>query len=620
MDLTEMMDELVIDLKMTLGTEISIAEATRAIERAVDDMSRHLPRERIYEHTWIEEVTDNSFTTPAASDTDKFVDNAGLVDTEDADVFTLTTTKWQDIPRPVIITITDANTSITRFTLIVKGTDADGVYREERFYRQGGLVQTGKVYFYQIYEVEMNEIGGSDTNDTLDVGSGAADTAGAEIWVQLDNPIEPESEGIYSAASKGGTKYTRDTDYYMDYANGRICFTSAGDMVAATTYYANYNRAQMSIDISAIMPQLIRIVDVIYPVDKIPQQQVAFTIWENMLTIGSPRPKVSQEAIADKEHLAIYYEARHAPPTYVGSGSYPEHLDQVVLIGAAGYALLMEALQYEQQAVTDLAEVRTTLGYLGIGGATPTLEYALVDTALDKAAVLLTASTGKIDLALAKVATYLETNDSTDNAKDVLANITDDIAELRTAIGSGVSGALGKLYTMLDKASSVDIDAATVGAVAWLLEGELLINQLNDGKNVPENFADYARVKVQIALARVQVATAYAQEAQIRLANLRSYIEEAGGWMRMGEIFIAEASQLIAQVNACVSEAAMRLGMMDRILEEAARYKDAADTDLVLSDRFRAEGQIRLAEFHRILESRAEYRKRVVSVPVRQPG
>lgn len=600
MDLTQMMDELVIDLKVSLGTEISVTEATRCIERAVDDMSRHLPRERIYEHTWIEAVTDDRFTTPATSDPDKFVTatNGALVDTEDADILTLTTS-WQDIPRPVIITVTDANTSILRFTIIVKGTDADGVYREERFYRQGGLVQTGKVYFYQIYEVEVNEIYGSDTNDTLEVGSGAADTAGKEIWIQLDNPIKPESEKIYSAASLSGTLYVRDTDYYMDYANGRICFTSAGSMVVATTYYANYSKAQMSIDISDIMPQLIRIVGVIYPVDKIPQQQVAFTIWENMLTIGSPRPKVSQEAMADKEHLAIYYEARHAPPTYVGSGSYPEHLDQVVLIGAAGYALLMEALQYEQQAATDLGEVRTTLGYLGIGGvgaAALTLVYKAIDDALDK------------------VALYLETNlvadagSATDNALSRLSEITDMEAFLRDLIIklSDGSGAIADANAYLAEVDTTDLGDATDGAEKMLSTGHPLIDQLNDGKNVPEIYADYARANVQVAQGRTQAALGFLQEAAVRLSMLRSYIEEAGGWMRMGEDFIAEAQARIAEANV--------------YLAEATQYQQAVANDLILSDRFRAEGQIRLAEFHRILESRAEYRKRVVSVPNRQPA
>jgi len=588
MDLTEFLAQLRIDLKDS-GTVWSDDELTRCINRAVDDLSRHLPRERIYEHTWVEAVTDDDFTTPAATDTDKIVDAAGLVDTKDGDVFTITTT-WMDVPRPVIITITDDNTSITRFTLIVKGTDADGVYREERFYRHGGLVQTGKIYFYSIYEVEMNEIAGSDTNDTLDVGT----TAGTGLWVALDNPIEPESESIYSEALKAGTKYTRDTDYYMDYANGRISIISGGSMAEATKYYANYNKAQCTIDISSIIPQLIRITKVLYPVDKIPEQSVAFSLWENMLTIGSRRQGVSQEALADKKHIAIYYEAKHAPPTDVGSGSYPDILDEIVAIGAQAYALFIEALQYEQQAVTDLGEVRTTLGYLGIGGvgaAALTLVYKLIDDALDK------------------VTTYLETGSpaATDSAVDRLAEITDMETYLRDLViklADG-TGALADANKQLDDVSTIDLDAATVGAVAWLFEGEQTIDKLNDGENVPALFAEYARTKIQVAQVRTQSALGFLQEASLRLNMLRSYIEEAGGWMRMGETFIAEAQA--------------RLGEANTYLAEAAQYQETAAADLVLSDRFRAEAQIRYADFQERLRSKAEYRKRVVSVPVTQP-
>lgn len=558
MDLTEMHEQLGLDLKMSIGTEVSTAEATRCIERAVDDLSRKIPRERIYEHTWIEEVTDDTFTTPATSDPDKFITsaNGGLVDTEDGDVFTLTTS-WQDIPRPVIITLTDANTSILRFTIIVKGTDADGVYREERFYRQGGLVQTGKVYFYQIYEVEVNEIYGSDTNDTLEVGSGAADTAGAEIWIQLDNPIKPESEKIYSAASLSGTLYVLDTDYYMDYANGRIAFTNAGDMAVGVTYYANYDKAQCTIDISDIIPDLIRIVRVIYPVDKIPEQSVAFGIWENMLTIGSPRTGVSQEAMTDGEHLAIYYEARHTPPTDVGSGSYPELLDQVVLIGAAAYALLIEALQYELQAVTDLTDADASVAS-----------------------------------ALASAAQYLDDNTNVD-AIGILAKITTDAAELRTAISAVASGALGKGYTLLDKVATVDLDATTPdSAVESLKKGEDKIDTLTDGADVPALHAEYTKAWATISAARSQAVMAYIQEAQTRLANLRTYLEEAGMYSRIAEGFLAQAAQ----------------------------YQEKVANDMLLADRFRAEALIRMAEFNRILDSKAEYRKRVTSVPVRQPA
>lgn len=585
MDLTEFMDQLAIDLKITLDTEISKTEAARCINRAVDDLSRFMPRERIYEHTWIKAVTDDDFTTPAATSDDSIVKDEGLVDTTDGDTCTLVTT-WMDVPRPVKITLTDANTSITRITIIVKGTDADGVYREERFYRHDGLIQYGKIYFSSIYEVEVNEISGSDTNDVLDVGTGP----GAGLWVQLDNPIEPESEYIYSAASKTGTLYVRDTDYYMDYANGRIRIISGGSMAVATTYYANYNRSTLAIDISSILPDITRIVKVVYPVDKVPEQEVAWSIWENMLVIGSPRAGISQETMVSGEHIAIYYETKHAPPTDVGSGSFPSVMDQIVAMGAAGYACLIEALQFEHQAATHLTEIGTTLGYLGIGGASATLVYKLIDDALDK------------------VATYLETSGTTDNAKDRLAEITDMEAYLRDMViklADG-SGALADANAYLDEVDTTDLAESTDGAEKMISTGHPLINQLNDGKNVPEIYADYARANVQVAQIRTQAALGFLQEATLRLNMLRSYIEESAAWMRMGEDFIAEAQTRVAEAGV--------------YLAEVGQYQEAIANDLVLSDRFRVEGQIRLTQFFDSLKSKAEYRKRTVSASVRQPG
>ena len=610
MDLNEILSGLMLDLKMTLDDEISTSEATRCVVRAVEDLSRKIPRERIYEHTWIKTITDDSFTTPATANATLIVNAITLNGESDGSTITVAN-HFLDVPRPLAFLITDANNSITRATITVMGTDADGVYREEKFYRHNGKSQTGKVYFYTVSQVILTEIGGSTSAaDTISIGTAAPDTAGKEVWVQISNPIEPGSDGIYSAASKGGTKYTLNTDYKMDYSNGKICFLSAGSMAVSTTYYANYNRHDKSIDISGIIPELIRITKVIYPVDKTPEQSVAFSIWENMLTIGSPRTGTSQGSLVDDEHLAIYYEAKHVPPTEFGSGSYSENLDQIVLIGAGGYAMMIEAIQYELQAVTDLSTIRTELGLT-------TAVHTLITTALAKAAVLVTASSGKIDLALTKVALYLETNDATDNAKDVLANITDDVADLRTKVNTAVDA----VATALGKVSTIDLDAATVGAVAWLLEGELTIDKMNDGgPNVAGYFADYARAKIQIGQSRAQQAIAYTQEAQLRLNNLRTYIEEAAGWMRMGEDFIAEAQTWIAEVGAIISEANSRIAQIDRYLAEAAQYQEVVANDMLLSDRFRAEAQIRMNEFNRLLDSKSEYRKRMVSIPVRQPA
>ncbi len=597
MDITEMLSNLVLDLKMTLNTEISTAEGTRAIERAVDELSRHIPRERIYDHTWIKAVIDDTFTTPATGDPDHLVDNMDLPNTVvDGSKATLTATIWLDMARPITFTLTDGANAITSMTLIVKGTDADSVYREERFYRHHGKIQTGKVNFSYIQEIEFGEITGNTTGDKLDVGTTEPDLATGGIWLALGNPIEPGTESICSGALGTGTKYTLNTDYEMDYANGKIRMKYGGALADGTTYYANYNRASTSIDISNIIPQLIRITKVLYPADKVPEQQVAFSIWEDMLTIGSLMQGVSQGTLTNGEHIAIYYEARQAPPTLTGPGSYPELLDEVVLLGAGGFALLMEALQLELAAVTDLAEVRTTLDYLGIGAVGAgalTFVYKAIDDALDKVSLFLEADAGT----------------NPDNAADRLAEISDMEVYLRdmiTKLADG-SGAIADGDAYLGKVATVDIDVATVGATAWLLEGELLINKLNDGgSNVAEKFADYARAKLQVAQTRTQAATAYFQEAATRLSLLRSYIEEAGGWMRMGEDFIAEAQSRVAEANV--------------YLAEAAQYQEATGIGLLIADRYRAEAMTRLTEFRSVLASKAEYRKRVVSVAVRQPA
>ncbi len=572
MNITEMLSNLMLDLKMTLGSEISEVEATRAIDRAVDDMSRTLPRERIYEHTWIEEVTDDSFVSPAATSDTSIVNAADISASVDGSILALVT-NFNDVPRPVKVTITDANDSITRLTLVVKGTDADGVYREERFYRHSGKVLSGKVYFSTFSEVEISEINGNGAGDTLSVGT----TVAAGVWIQLDNPIKPESETVFSEALKAGTKFTRDTDYQMDYANGRINIISSGDMAAATTFYTNYKKDQVTIDISDIIPDMIRINRVLYPVDKIPEQAVAFSIWENMLTIGSLRPTVSQKAMTSGEHLAIYYEARHTGPTLVSSGSYSEVLDQVVLIGAAGYSLLMEALEHELQAVTDLASMRTELG-------------------------LTTAIHSEVETALTNVKKYLD-NNSDNDAAGLLKDIVDNVAELVTKINV----AQDAIPTELGLVRTNSIDKVTTGAEAYLDTGDGLINQLNDGgPDVPTKYSDYTRARVQIGQTRVQTALGYVQEIASRLSTLRSYIEQSGGYNRIAEDFVAKAQAHIARI--------------DRYLEEAAQFFSAAEAEMVLSDRFRAEAQARLAEFRDILRSKAEYRKRVVSVSVRQPG
>ena len=80
-----------------------------------------------------------------------------------------------DVPRNVVVTITDNNTSISDFKIIVFGTTAKGVGNtvQEQFLTAGGLVQVGKVPFATITEIYIQTMTGRSAGDTLDIGLGS---------------------------------------------------------------------------------------------------------------------------------------------------------------------------------------------------------------------------------------------------------------------------------------------------------------------------------------------------------------------------------------------------------------------------------------------------------------
>ena len=578
------------DLNVTIATEVTAATVDRAVQRAVADFSRFFPLEQIEEKTLSWTVTDESVTMPPAASTGYIVNAVTLVG--EAAGSTLTLSQYYfSTPTPVIVTIVDANSSISQLTLIVKGVDWNGHYQEESFYRHNGLVQYGKMYFSHITQVELDAVTGHGAGDTISVGNYDPALSGKEIWKKLTNkPIKPESETVTNAA--GTTTYTRGTDYEMDYINGRIRLKNGGSMAEATTYLVDYTISRIGIDISDLPKSLIRISRVEYPVDQVPQQFPSFSFYGDLMYIGPLISGSSQAQMNEDEHIAIYFDSAHAPPSAHSPGSYPEVLDEVIAIGGAGYVLLSEAQQHEQQAATDLAMIRTTLDYLGIGGGTGTNTLLYKD----------------IDDALGKVITYLETNGTTDNAKDRLAEITDMEAYLRDMIVklSDGTGALATANTHLDEVDTTDLSQATVGAEGLLETGDGLIDAVNVGARVAENYADYARARAEIASVRINTAMGFMQEANTRLSLLRSYIEESAGWTAIGQTFIAEA-------QARISEAGV-------YFTEVQQLAETVNGDLVLADRFRAEGLSRLNEFHNILRNRAESRRRTSSVPGRQPA
>ena len=464
------LSDIRIDLKDS-GALWSDPELTRCIERAVGDYSRFLPRKLSREITVDYEVTGESFTSPTAEDIDYFVTSADISASTDGTTLTVATQK-PDAPRPVQITVTDANASITQLVVIVKGYDDDNKYIEEVFYLEGGLVQTGQLYFALVTEVELDEIAGNGAGDTIIVGTSSE----FGIFIKLAN--KPIKQGTVAIADK-----KLDVDFEMEFSAGRISIKSGGALVASTAYTIAYTRSRIDVDLSTIIDDFISVERVEYPAGQVPQVHDTPEVWGNILTLTGGHE--TQDEMSDAEHVVIRYLAPHSPPDAQSSGSYPSFHDFIVQLAASAYALFMKALQYEHQSVTDLASVRTELG---------------------RAAVIVTASTGKIDLALTKVALYLETNGTTDNAKDVLGNITGDIAEMRTKIQvaqDAAAAALTMSFSDHGTHMATGATAATAAATQLAAAATALAKINDDSTRVYITDADSALDKAVLALAKI---------------------------------------------------------------------------------------------------------------------
>jgi len=579
MNLIQYRNELRRDLKDS-GALWSDPELNRCVQRAVADLSRFLPLEQACEMTFEYNVDDESFTTPATASATAIVDTQSLTGVVDGDE--LSKAAWiVSPPRRLTVTLTVASVAaVTSITITVKGCDQDGNYAEESWYLKdlvSGTALQGKTHFKRVEKVVVTEIAGTLTGtNTVSVGTGNA----YDSFVFLVNrPIKPESETVTS--SPAGTAYTRDTDYYMDYINGGIKFINGGGMAAGTAYLISYDKSRIGINVSSILPIITRIQRVQYPADLVPQQFVSFNIIGDFMYIGSKKTGESQESLTSGEHIVIYYEREQMPPGEGSPGSYPGVLDEVICIGAGAYALLMMALKYGHQAVTDMA---------------------YVDDALDKVTDEMTSLDGELTNA---------GNVWTDEVKHILA--TAGIPNMEDFLELGddsitITDILADVEIALDKIAT-EIEAGKT----YLGTGDNKINTVNVGDNVPDLYRDYASVQVGLgggygdeASRRLNKATAQQQQAELYLRYTEAAYLMAKAWEQKRADFLVEASRYVDKANVWNSEAANRLANAGLSLEVANRWK--------------LEGLERRNEFWSILRDKSEYRKRVSSTPVKQPA
>lgn len=428
--------------------------------------------------------------------------------------------------------------------------------------------------------------------------------ATAGVWTTLTyKDIKWDSETVTDSL---GNACKRDTDYYMDYTNGKITWISGGEITTGEVdCHISYSLTRAAVDLSSLT-DLIK-VESVYHVSQPPKESISFEVWNNLLLLGSGEGG-NQKFITSGDHVVIKYHAMHTEPG-ASAGSFPTYLDNFVILLVEAFCLLNKSVTMQFQANTDFGSGRTALG----AGTTALASISAVHTLItsDLAAISHTATTGALD----KVDTYLA--GASESTKALLAKITTDAASLRTAISTAadaISTALGLVASGdLTTAAAVDESAFLSGGSApsgnkYLDDGDALINTVNAGENVPENYAKFAEQAVNIgmaiaakrrdytnmAAARVNQAMGYMQAAQVRINNLAQYIEQAKAYGDIAGGFVAEATTRVNDLLVYIQSAQTRAGQI-------AEYVTQAQTNFQIAAGYfqAAEGDIKLAEsFH----------------------
>ena len=291
-----------------------------------------------------------------------------------------------------------------------------------------------------------------------------------------------------------------DTDYRINYLTGVI--TEIGSNLGDDTYTVSYELDPLLLDISTLLPDYIRIDRVEYPAGENPPSTVAFDVKGGFLSINTG-------TLTEDKHLRISYYCKWTPPTTNDDGDYPSHLNDIVIIGAAGEALIFKAEEY-----THLAK--------------DTLDDA-VDVIEGLSAVTFPDAPD--------ISTYLTA------AISALTAAADALSDAETTVDS-IDAALALADAAFD-----NLPTRVTTGLGYLTTGAPFINTGTRGKNVGATYGDYAS----------------------HVANLlRGHSDEGNGQIAIANTWEAKAGRQSTIGNSYVNEAVQRIAIISRLLDKYA--------------------------------------------------
>ncbi len=450
-------------------------------------------------------------------------------------------------------------------------------------------------------------------------------TSNHDTWVDLSTKPIDMQQSVVVTTDPAATTYVEDTDYIIDYAQGRIQVLSTGGMANSTGFLIDYEKTLRAVDMSTITDFIsIDRVEVSQQNGYNYHEYVGYYKWGDILWLH-PKAGTTDSNLTENDHVRVWYRAEHTKPG-ASAGSYPAYLDDVVVKGAVAYALLSKHRERNIQAVADLATARTQLALADDDqSAIDTIE-TLITTALDAASTaigLVNALTDTpqadaeiaLDAALSTIGTDAAKlfNDSAlfdigiqsalDMSHQALLTvdaITDTpLADAETALdklityivtdaealldASTYTALQGLISAALDGAAAITDETASpivtaLGKVVEHLEtdttnpdsaenqlvaGDALINANNVGQDAALGFANYAR-------AQIEISNTFVGEANSRANSARVQVEEAAQRVQQKMAHLSEVDRRIQMATSMVAEARERLGIAN-VVQTAAQ-------------------------------------------------
>jgi len=284
--------------------------------------------------------------------------------------------------------------------------------------------------------------------------------AAALTYVSLANsPIKPRSEVVVNAA---GTTMTRGTDYIIKYRKGKITQIDAGSIGEGESCTISYTKSEIHLNISDIYSDMIRLERVEYPLGSVPQEFISYEQFKDVLML-KPGQSDTQGQMSSGEHILVYYKGKHSTPTDIAEATYPNFLDDTVILVASAYALFTLCVKYSFQANTDFASARTALGNIAAVHLLTAAALAKVTTYVTDMDTALDASIIQTEAAVTALSSIAAIHILVDTALD---KITTYVTDMDTALDAAIvqnaaaATALAKINVDETRTYLTDADAA----------------------------------------------------------------------------------------------------------------------------------------------------------------